>query len=164
MQRDTRQNERLREMDVYDNYNSVVFGSAHDLRQQAQPNHLRGGGFSQLELLIVVCLVGIFSSITIAWYNGNNRDVIERVINQRNAQEIVSLGVCATMSGAEFVVPGDKQATAVNLIVGVTGQQGMWKDKLFRLGNMAPADLPGAMPFVKFDSGLLLYDPECQQP
>ena len=151
-------------MDVYDNYNAVVFLSAHFLRPQAQPKNLRRSGFSQLELLIVVCLVGIFSSITIAWYNGNNREVIERVINQRNAQEIVSLGVCATMSGAEFVVPGDKQATAVNLIVGVTGQQGMWKNKLFRLGNLAPTDLPGAMPFVKFDSGLLLYDPQGLQP
>ena len=158
------QNERLRRMDVYDNYNAVVFLSAHNLRTQAQPKNLRRSGFSQLELLTVVCLVGIFSSITIAWYNGNNREVIERVINQRNAQEIVSLGVCATMSGAEFVVPGDKQATAVNLIVGVTGQQGLWKDKLFRLGNLAPTDLPGAMPFVKFDSGLLLYDPEGLQP
>ena len=151
-------------MDVYDNYNAVVFLSAHDLRSHAQPKNLRMSGFSQLELLIVICLLGIFSSLAIAWYNGNNRDVIERVINQRNAQEIVSLGVCATMSGAEFVVPGDKQATAVNLIVGVTGQQGILKDKVFRLNNLAPTDLPGAMPFVKFDSGLLLYDPAGLQP
>ena len=151
-------------MDVYDNYNTVVFLSVHDLRPQAQPKTLRVSGFSQLELLIVICLLGIFSSLAIAWYNGNNREVIERVINQRNAQEIVSLGVCATMGGAEFVVSGDKQATAANLIVGVTGQQGMWKDKLFRLGNLTPTDLPGAMPFVKFDSGLLLYDPEGLQP
>ena len=112
----------------------------------------------------MICLIGILSSIALGWFNGDNRDVIERVINQRNAQEIVSLGVCATMGGAEFVVPGDKQATAVNLIVGVIGQQGTWKDKLFRLNNLKPSDLPGAMAFVKFDSGLLLYDPSGQQP
>jgi type II secretory pathway pseudopilin PulG len=151
-------------MDVYDNYNAVVFLSAYYLRPQAQPKTLRVSGFSQLELLIVICLLGIFSSLAIAWYNGNNRDVIERVINQRNAQEIVSIGVCATMGGAEFVVSGDKLSTAINLTVGVTGQQGVWKDKLFRLGNLAPTDLPGAMPFVKFEDGLLLYDPEGLQP
>ena len=121
-------------------------------------------GFSIVETLTVICLIGILSSIALGWFNGDNRDVIERVINQRNAQEIVSLGVCATMGGAEFVVPGDKQATAVNLIVGVIGQQGTWKDKLFRLNNLKPSDLPGAMAFVKFDSGLLLYDPSGQQP
>ena len=116
-----------------------------------------------LELLTVICLVGILSSVALGWYGGNNRVAIERVINQRNAQEIVSLGVCATMGGADFVVQGDKQATAVNLIVGVTGQQGAWKDKVFRLANLQPKDLPGALTFVKFDDGLLLYDPAGQQ-
>lgn len=121
-------------------------------------------GFSILELLTVICLVGIFSSIALGWYGGNQRFVIERVINQRNAQEIVSLGVYATMGGADFVVPGDKLATATKLIGGVTGKQGMWKDKLFSLTNMRPSDLPGALFFVKFDSDLLLYDPEGLQP
>lgn len=133
-------------------------------RPHAPAKHRMASGFSLLELLTVVCLVGIFSSIALAWYGGNNRLVIERVINQRNAQEIVSLAVCATLGGADFVVPGDKQATAVNLVVGVTGQQGMWKDKLFRLTNLKPTDLPGALAFVKFDSELLLYDPEGLQP
>lgn len=121
-------------------------------------------GSSLVEVLAVVCLIGIFSSIALGWYGGENREAIERVINQRNAQEIVSLGVCATLSGAEFVVKGDKQATVVNLMVGVTGLQGQWKDKLFRLDNLNPSDLPGALTFVRFDSDLLLYDPAGKQP
>jgi prepilin-type N-terminal cleavage/methylation domain-containing protein len=121
-------------------------------------------GFSLLELLTVICLVGILSSISLGWYGGNQKNVIERVTHQRNAQEIVSLGVYATMGGADFVVPGDKLATAAKLIGGVTGRQGMWKDKLFSLSNMRPTDLPGALPFVKFESDLLLYDPEGLQP
>ncbi len=116
-----------------------------------------------VELLTVICLIVILSTVALGWYGGNNRAAIERVIAQRNAQEIVSMGVCATMGGADFVVPGDKQATAINLIVGVTGQQGMWKDKIFRLTNLQAADLPGALAFVKFDGGLLLYDPAGQQ-
>jgi len=135
----------------------------HPLRLQAHSKNWTAAGFSLLELLTVICLVGILSSVALGWYGGNNRLAFERVINQRNAQEIVSLGVCATMGGADFVVLGDKQATAVNLIVGVTGQQGVWKDKLFRLANLQPKDLPGALTFVKFDGGLLLYDPAGQQ-
>ncbi len=138
--------------------------SDSSFRLQTQSPNGTSGGFSLLELLTVICLVGIFSSITLGWYGGNQRVVIARVINQRNAQEIVSLGVYATMGGADFVVPGDKQATAAKLIGGVTGQQGMWKDKLFSLSNMRPADLPGALSFVKFESDLLLYDPDGLQP
>ena len=138
--------------------------SASPLHPQGHPKNRLVSGFSLLELLTVICLIGIFSSVALGWFGGNNRDVIERVVNQRNAQEIVSIGVCATMGGAEFVVPGDKMATSVNLIVGVTGQQGMWKDRLFRLTNLNLTDLPGAMTFVKFDGDLLLYDPEGLQP
>ncbi len=133
------------------------------VRLHAHSKNGRAAGFSLLELLTVICLVGILSTVALSWYGGNNRATIERVINQRNAQEIVSLGVCATMGGADFVVLGDKQATAVNLIVGVTGQEGPWKDKIFRLANLQPKDLPGALTFVKFDGGLLLYDPAGQQ-
>ncbi len=115
-------------------------------------------------MLVVIAVVGILCGVAISWYGGNTRAAIERVSHMRNAQEIVSMGVCATMSGADFVVKGDKLATSINLIVGVTGQQGTWKGQLFRLGGLTTADLPGAMPYVKYDNGLLLYDPTGQQP
>jgi hypothetical protein len=142
----------------------VLLLSTHFRRPHTHPKNRRVSGFSLVEALTVVCLIGIFSSVALGWYGGDNRAVIERVINQRNAQEIVSLGVCATMGGADFVVRGDKYATAVNLTVGVTGQNGVWKDKLFRLTNLRPTDLPGALTFVKFNDDLMLYDPAGQQP
>lgn len=143
--------------------NLVSSPSLPALRLHSQPRN-QAAGFSLVEVLAVICLIGILSSIALGWFGGNNKSSIERVIHQRNAQEIVSLGVCATMGGADFVVPGNKMATAANLIVGVTGREGMWKDKLFRLNNLKPADLPGALTFVKFESGLLLYAPAGQQP
>lgn len=115
-------------------------------------------------MLVVIAVVGILCGVAVSWYGGNLRSAIERVSHQRNAQEIVSMGVCATMSGADFVVKDDKMATSLNLIIGVTGRQGTWKGQIFRLGGLTPADLPGAMPFVKYDGGLLLYDPAGQQP
>jgi hypothetical protein len=86
-------------------------------------------------------------------------DRIEKVTHQRNAQEIVSIGVCATMGGANFVVPGDKRATIENLITGTIGQTGLWKGKTFRLTSLNPETLPGALEYVKFDANLLLYEP-----
>lgn len=144
--------------------NIVFLFSVTSLHTQTPPKKGSAAGFSLLELLTVICLIGIVCSIGLGLFGGNHRVVMERVINQRNAQEIVSLGVYATMGGADFVVPGDKLATALKLTGGVVGQQGMWKDKVFRLANLRPADLPGALAFVKFDSDLLLYDPAGLQP
>ncbi len=119
--------------------------------------------FSLLELLIVVALISIVCGLVVALYARAHDTIVQRVINQRNAQEIVSLGVGATVSGAEFVVTGDKQATVQNLIVGVCGQQGIWKGKIFRLTGMRPDMVPGALTFVKFDGDLLIYDPAGEQ-
>ena len=120
-------------------------------------------GFSLLEVLTVICLICIISGVAIGWYAGAHKEVLERVTHQRNAQEIVSLGVCATVSGADFVVSDNKQATVQNLIAGTVGKHGLWKGKTFRLTSLQPEALPGALVFVKFDSGLLLYDPTGSQ-
>ena len=164
MKRGIRQNERLQRKDVYGNYNSVLLLSHRSPHPSVCSKNRRAAGFSLLEALTAICLIGICSSVALGWYGGNNREVIERLINQRNGQEIVSLGVCATMGGADFIVPGDKHATAVNLALGVTGKTGVWKDKIFRLANLRLTDLPGALSFVKFDDNLMLYDPTGQQP
>lgn len=155
----TRQNERLRHLDIMVIINVLL---TRPLRLIPTKHH--APGFSLFEMLVVIAVVGILCGVALNWYGGNLRAGVERVGHQRNAQEIVSMGVCATMSGADFVVKGDKLATSLNLIVGVTGRQGTWKGQIFRLGGLKPADLPGAMPFVKFESGLLLYDPSGLQP
>ncbi|MFN0075884.1 MAG: type II secretion system protein [Prosthecobacter sp.] len=116
-------------------------------------------GFSLLELLIVVTVIAIMCGLLITSYGGGHREAMQRMANQRNAQEIVSLGVCATMGGADFVVKNNKQATVENLITGTVGRDGIWKGKTFRLGGLDPQRLSAALNFVKFDAGLLLYEP-----
>jgi prepilin-type N-terminal cleavage/methylation domain-containing protein len=116
-------------------------------------------GFSLLELLVVVSVIAIISGLLIASYGHGHREAMRRMVDQRNAQEIVSMGVYATVGGADFVVKNNKQATVENLINGTVGRDGIWKGKTFRLGSLDPARLPDALAFVKFDSGLLLYEP-----
>ena len=120
--------------------------------------------FTLVEVLIVLALLGVISGSVIGWYAGNHRELIERLTSQRNAQEIVSIGVCATMGGAEFVVPDDKAATVRELAAGTVGQTGIWKGKVFRLTSLDPEALSGALEFVKFDGQVLLYDPAGGQP
>lgn len=119
----------------------------------------QAGGFSLVEVLVVIALLGVLSGVLIGWYANYHHEVIQKVTCQRNAQEIVSIGVCATMAGANFVVPGDKRATVENLINGTIGQTGLWKGKVFRLTSLEPAALPGALEYVTFDASLLLYEP-----
>lgn len=121
-------------------------------------------GFSLLELLVVVTVIAIMCGLVIASYGGEHREAMRRMVDQRNAQEIVSLGVSATVAGADFVVAGDKQATVGRLIAGTVGRDGIWKGKTFRLGGIDEHRLPGALAFVKFEAGLLLYEPAGGQP
>lgn len=120
-------------------------------------------GFTILETLACVLVIGILAAIAIGWYAGH-RDVVVKVSRQRNAQEIVNLAVCATVAGCDFVVPGDKFNTIQNLIIGTYGTTGIYKGKLFRLTSLELDQLTESLPFVKMEGGLILYDFTGSQP
>lgn len=130
----------------------------HRPHRPLPPTARERGGFSFIEMLVVILLLGILASLGIGAYSAIHRDFVEKVTNQRNAQEIVSMGVCATMGGAPFVISADKAATVQNLVDGTSGTTGEWKGKIFRL-TMAPKAVAGALTYVKFDADLLLYEP-----
>ncbi len=120
-------------------------------------------GFTLLETLACVLIVGILASLAIGWYAGH-RDVVVKVSRQRNAQEIVNMAVCATVAGCDFVVPGDKFNTIQNLILGTYGTTGIYKGKLFRLTSLELEQLADSLPFVKMENELILYDYTGSQP
>ncbi len=127
----------------------------------SRPSKTRG--FTLLETLACVLIVGILASLAIGWYAGH-RDVVVKVSRQRNAQEIVNMAVCATVAGCDFVVPGDKFNTIQNLILGTYGTTGIYKGKLFRLTSLELEQLADSLPFVKMENELILYDYTGSQP
>lgn len=127
----------------------------------SRPSKTRG--FTLLETLACVLIVGILTSLAIGWYAGH-RDVVVKVSRQRNAQEIVNMAVCATVAGCDFVVPGDKFNTIQNLILGTYGTTGIYKGKLFRLTSLELGQLADSLPFVKMENELILYDYTGSQP
>lgn len=146
--------------DLYGNYKHMTLPFSRFSQCQSP----RRGGFSLVEVLVCLGIIGVVSSLALEWYSRAQRDVLQRVTNQRNAQEIVSLGVSATVAGADFVAEDDKFATVQNLVTGTLGTTGVWKDQMFRLNNVPPEAIVDAMPYVAFENGLLLYHSEGGQP
>lgn len=133
------------------------------MRSYVSLRHPKTCGFSLVETLACILIIGILASIAIGWYAGH-RDVVVKVSRQRKAQEIVNMAVCATVAGCDFVVPGDKFNTIQNLITGTYGTTGIYKGKLFRLTSLELDQLSDLLPFVKMENGLILYDFTGSQP
>ena len=119
--------------------------------------------FTLVETLACVLIVGILAALAIGWFAGH-RETVVSISRQRNAQEIVSMAVCATVAGCDFVVPGDRASSVQNLITGTYGTVGIWKGKLFRLTSLDLEQFAESLSFVKMEGYLILYDHTGSQP
>ena len=113
-------------------------------------------------MLIVIAVIGALSAISINFYSHYHRDVVLRVRDQRNAQEITSLAMGATAAGAKVIEPNDMEGTILNLIEGRDGTSGTFKGHNFRLSNMTEEEIEGAMQFLQWREGFPTYVPNGQ--
>lgn len=115
-------------------------------------------GFSLLEMLIFVGILGIMANIVILAFGGGQREIILETKNRRNAQEIVSTASAAIVAGANFLVPGNEEATVRNLVAGTTPEKGIFRGRTFRVPSMTTDDIQGALSFVTLTQDGLRYD------
>jgi len=116
-------------------------------------NHL---GFSLLEMLIVVSIIGIMANMIILSWGNASREASE-MKDRRNAQEIASLAAIAKAAGAPFVVPNDKKATIDNLAAGAKPSSGIFKNREFKLPPIGPKGIEGAMHYLALHNTELVY-------
>lgn len=130
----------------------------------SRPTHRRPRGFSLVELLVVVIVLGTLASLAIA--NFTNINETSRVTAARGqAQRIASVFGAGISTGA----PGFKAATSVDTAMNAvgTGSQGSGANASawFQLPGIS-SDMDGDKPaaeqarhYLTWESGSLLYNP-----
>lgn len=126
----------------------------------ASPSHtfprsprLAHPGFSLVEMLIVLAVISLLAALGMGYYGRYQREVVMRVRDQRNAQEVSALVMGAHAAGAPVPVAGDLEATVRALVEGRQGTAGTFRGKMFKLSNFAEEDIPGALRFLSWQEG-----------
>lgn len=105
----------------------------------------------------MIAILGILSAISIAYLGGYHRDVMLKVRDRRNAQEITALSMGATAAGAQVVVDGDMQSTIQNLVAGREGTTGTFKGRIFRITTLSEEEIAGAIKHLEWHQGMPRY-------
>ncbi|TDU71361.1 prepilin-type N-terminal cleavage/methylation domain-containing protein [Prosthecobacter fusiformis] len=113
--------------------------------------------FSLTEMLIVIAVIGILSSIAITYLGGVHRETMLQIRDQRNAQEVVGLSMGAIASGAPVVQPGDMRTTIGNLIEGRKATTGAFSGRTFRLSQLDEEEITGAMRYLSWQEDQPVY-------
>lgn len=111
-------------------------------------------GFSLFEMLIVVAVIGVISSMVVETLSGTLTESVRQVHDRRNAQEIAGLAMSAQAAQADFIEEGDLRATVENLIEGVEVTDGAFRGSVFRLENrLSGPELTAALKFLSLTGG-----------
>lgn len=137
----------------------TVRGARLKTLPQKHSSPVRSQAFSVVEMLIVIAVMSVMAASVIAFYGRYHRDVLLKVRNQRNAQEITALTMGASAAGASVIEPGDMEGTIRNLIQGRNGTQGTFKGRVFRISQLSDEEIEGAMQHLKWRDGFPAYTP-----
>lgn len=122
-----------------------------------RPSHRLIVGMSMFEMLMVVAIIGVISSMIVPNISGTLTSATREIHDRRNAQEIVGLAMSAQAADAPYLEYGDLRATVENLIEGVEAPDGPFRGCVFRLENrLSERDLVAAMKFLELTSDELL--------
>ena len=115
--------------------------------------------FSLMEMLVVIALIGLLSTISLALMTGDHRETVQEIRDQRNAQEIVNLATAAQAAGAPVIENDDMRGTIQNLIDGTSPKSGSFRGRTFRLNNLREEEINGALQYLEWEGGQPIYIP-----
>lgn len=114
-------------------------------------------GFSLVELLTVVAIIGIVTSISVMTMDVNYYDAVNFSHDQRTAQELVETCTSAQAAGLNFVVEGDINTTINNIVSGGSPADGAFVGQTFALPNLSQQDVVGAEHYLTLNGTALFY-------
>lgn len=107
-------------------------------------------------MLVVIMLIAVLSSLAVANLSNVRQSSLEAQ-RKRNAQEIAAVFATGVAAGADFLVAGDKRATAENVLDGDAPDSGVFSGKVFRAGVIDSDALDGALRYLDLQGGMLVY-------
>lgn len=119
--------------------------------------HQRQSGFSLVELLMTIAIIGVMGSIAVAAL-GNQTDSVTKSRDQRNAQEMAAICTAAHAAGLDFVAGNQLDAAVRKIIQGAAPVNGPFKNHVFKLNLIGEAEIAGAMQYLRIQNGELLYN------
>lgn len=118
-------------------------------------------GFSLIELLTVVAILGVFASIALVMMGNINQSSVD-TRDRRNAQELAAVCASAQAAGVDFVVAGDIDETIKNVVKGGEPADGAFAGRFFGLQGLAPADQETAKKYLELNNGSLQFKPNAK--
>lgn len=115
-------------------------------------------GFSLMELLTVVAIIGIVASVVVMMMGRRHYIDSREAVARKNAQQFVSLSMMAQAAGSD-PVQADVMATLRLLKTGVTASDGAFAGQTFRLSGVAEPDMQRASYYLEIRDGELQYMP-----
>ena len=126
---------------------------------QPQQSKARVSGFGLVELLTVIAVLGIMTSILVPAMAGVSESANTRRC-QRIAQEFATLYTSSIAAGCtDLDNPTSVSEVLEKLTAGVNGT-GIFVDTQFRLPNVDLADQNEAAHHLSIQDGMLIYNPE----
>ncbi len=127
------------------------------MRPLLKPTPSSPKGFSLVEMLTVISVIGIIASIAIPNI-GSISTSAKTAVAQRNAQSIVSMFAAGQAAGVTWA-GATRNALVASTISGQSPTDGPFVGKTFRVPNISSTDLAVSYKYVGRDSdGNLFYD------
>lgn len=117
----------------------------------------RKGGFSLVEMLVVIAVIGILAAIAVPNI-GRINDAANESKDRRNAQNLASVAGAAQAAGLDFV-GADVAASVAATVTGgtVTDTSSPFEGTFFGVPNLSGPEQTKAAAYLSLANGMLLY-------
>lgn len=114
-------------------------------------------GFSLLEMLTVVAIVGVITAIVVPQLAGMGGGETKELRFRRNAQQIASVYATAQAAGLDFLAAGNLEQTVRNVVTGGSPATGPFRTQFYAVKGLNNEDVAGVQRYLSLQGTLLTY-------